>query len=103
MNGTVELMVIVPAALAAGFAVWGLDRRRSRYGVLFAPGIALAACALAWILLRMAGLGSHPEAYWLVWAVPVAAALAAAAISVVLTAPRRARRDAADLERALRL
>lgn len=94
---------MVPAALAAGFAVWGADRRRSRYGVLLAPGVSLAACCLCWVGLRIAGLGSHPELNWLTWAVSIAVGALAAVAAAAVAGPRRARRDAADLDRALRL
>ncbi|WP_341393496.1 hypothetical protein [Arthrobacter sp. G119Y2] len=98
-----SLIVAVVASMAAGFIVWGADRRRSRYGIFLLPGLALAAGLLLWVVLQLAGAGSDPDLHWLVWALPPAAAAVAAVTGALIIGPAREARDTADLERVLRL
>lgn len=99
----ISLGVAAAAALAAGFIVRSLDRRRSRYGLFLLPGLALAAAMILWAGLQLGGAGSDPDLFWLTWVLPPVAAVAAAVIAAVTTGPRREAEDAAKLERALRL
>ncbi|WAP52689.1 hypothetical protein OL239_05620 [Arthrobacter sp. ATA002] len=98
-----SLLVAAAASAAAGFIVWGADRRRSRYGIFLLPGLALAAGLLLWIALQLAGAGSDPDLHWLVWALPPAAAAVTAVTGALVTGPAREARDTAELERLLRL
>ena len=97
-----SLMVAALASLAVGFIVWGADRRRARYGIFLLPGLALAAGLLTWLVLQLAGAGSNPDAYWLVWALPPAVGAIGAVAAALILGPAREARDTAELERVLR-
>ena len=99
----ISLSVAALAALAAGFLVRSLDRRRHRYGVFLLPGVSMAVALVLWVCLQLAGIGSDPDLHWLAWALPPVAGAAAAVAAVLTLAPRREARDNADLNRVLRL
>ncbi|WP_312181607.1 hypothetical protein [Arthrobacter sp.] len=98
-----ELMIAAAATTAAGFIIWGADRRRKRYGILLLPGISLAAGLLAWIILQFSGAGASIDYSWLTWSVPVIAGPAAAVAAALILVPRRTARDNAELDRILKL
>jgi peptidoglycan/LPS O-acetylase OafA/YrhL len=98
-----SLIVAVAASLAAGFIVWGADRRRSRYGIFLLPGLGLVAGLLLWVILQLAGAGSDPDLHWLVWALPPVGAAVTAVTTALVLGPARESRDTAELERVLRL
>ena len=99
----ISLSVTALASLAAGFIIWGADRRRHRYGVFLLPGLSLAVAMVLWVFLGLAGTGSDPALYRLPWILPPLAGTAGAGITALVLGPRREARDTADLERALRL
>ncbi|MET4061472.1 lipopolysaccharide export LptBFGC system permease protein LptF [Arthrobacter sp. UYP6] len=99
----ISLIVTALAALAAGFILRGADQRRSRYGVLLLPGLSLAVAMVLWVALQLAGIGSDPDLYWLIWVLPPVAGGVSALITALALAPRREAKDTAALERALRL
>ncbi|MBD7995316.1 hypothetical protein H9639_08415 [Arthrobacter sp. Sa2CUA1] len=98
-----ELLLAAAGTAAAGFIVWGADRRRRRYGILLLPGISLAAGLLAWIILQFSGVSTSLEYAWLTWALPVILGPAAAVAAALLIVPPRSARDNAELERILKL
>lgn len=67
----VSLIVVAGVAISIGSLVWVADRRHHRYGILLLPGIGLGSALLLWIVLQFAGLGFHPELFWLVWLLPL--------------------------------
>lgn len=93
-----SLIVAALATVAAGFIVWGADRRRSRYGIFLLPGMALVAGLLPWILLQLAGAGSDPDLYWLVFVLPPAAGAVGAVVTALVLGPAREARNLAELK-----
>jgi hypothetical protein len=71
----VPLVLLVLVAAAVGLIVWGVDSRRSAYGVLLPSGIAVAAAVLLWFILTAAGLASEPGVHYLSWLLPMAVAV----------------------------
>lgn len=67
----VSLIVVTGVALSVGFFVWFADRQHHRYGVLLLPGICLTSALILWIILQFAGLGYHPDLFWLAWLLPI--------------------------------
>lgn len=98
-----ELMLTAAGTAAAGFIVWGADRRRQRYGVLLLPGVSLAAGLLAWMILQFSGASASQDYAWLTWAIPVAMGPAAAVAAALMVVPPRSARDNAELDRILKL
>ena len=98
-----ELMIAAAATAAAGFIIWGADRRRQRYGILLLPGISLAAGLAVWILLQFSGVEASAGYSWLTWFVPLLAGPAASLAAALIVVPRRTARDNAELERILKL
>ncbi|MBP3034880.1 hypothetical protein J2M53_01245 [Arthrobacter sp. zg-ZUI100] len=99
----ITLVVSALASLAAGFIVWGIDKRRSRYGIFLLPGLAMAAGLLLWLVLQLIGTGSDPDLFWLTWAAPPLAGAVAAVAAALIVGPRRRDEDDAALEAILRL
>ena len=98
-----SLIVAVAASLAAGFIVWGADRRRSSYGIFLLSGVGAVTGLLLWVVLQLAGAGSDPDLHWLVWALPPVAAAVGTVTTALVLGPARQARDTAELERVLRL
>lgn len=96
------LILVALTAVAAGFAVWAVDRQRARYGALLLPGISVCAALLTWVGLQAAGAASF-EAAWIGWAVPAAVAVLAPIVAAVPIGRSRAASDALETERILRL
>lgn len=91
----VALSAIVIINAAIGFAVWGIDRERHKYGLLLPAGIAVATGLLLWIILVAFGVSYTPGISWMTWLLPMAAGTLAAIGTVVLLARRRAASDGA--------
>lgn len=72
----VSLIVVTGVAICIGFFVWFADRRHHRYGTLLLPGICLCSALVLWIILQFAGLGYHPDVFWLAWLLPLIVATA---------------------------
>ncbi|TJY71322.1 hypothetical protein E4J89_03415 [Arthrobacter sp. CAU 1506] len=89
----VPLVLLVLVAAAVGFTVWAVDSRRSAYGVLLPPGIAVASAVLLWFILTAAGLASEPGVHYLSWLLPMAVAVPAAWTGAWLIGRRRVQRD----------
>ncbi|MFT4468293.1 hypothetical protein ACMX2H_00140 [Arthrobacter sulfonylureivorans] len=89
----VPLVLLVLVAAAVGFTVWAVDSRRSAYGVLLLPGIAVASAVLLWFILTAAGLSSEPGVHYLSWLLPMAVAVPAASAGAWLIGRRRVQRD----------
>ncbi|MDF9277025.1 hypothetical protein P4U43_04375 [Arthrobacter sp. EH-1B-1] len=70
----VSLIVVTGVAISIGFFAWFADRRHHRYGMLLLPGISLSSALILWIILQFAGLGYHPDLFWMVWLLPLVAA-----------------------------
>lgn len=67
----VSLLVVTGVSILIGFLVRLADRRHQRYGLLLLPGIGLCSAVLLWIILQFAGLGYHPDLFWLAWVAPL--------------------------------
>ncbi|HET7415341.1 MAG TPA: hypothetical protein VFI97_06550 [Arthrobacter sp.] len=89
----VALIAILIINASVGFAVWGIDRRRQKYGLLLPPGIAVAAGLLLWIILVAFGVSYMPDIFWLAWLLPMAAGTAAAVVTVLALARSRTASD----------
>lgn len=89
----VPLVLLVLVAAAVGFTVWAVDSRRSAYGVLLPPGIAVGSAVLLWFILTAAGLASEPGVHYLSWLLPMAVAVPAAWAGAWLIGRRRVQRD----------
>lgn len=89
----VPLVLLVLVAAAVGLTVWAVDSRRSAYGVLLPPGIAVASAVLLWFILTAAGLASEPGVHYLSWLLPMVVAVPAAWVGAWLIGRRRVQRD----------
>ncbi|WP_299166086.1 hypothetical protein [uncultured Arthrobacter sp.] len=67
----VSLIVVSGVAISIGFLVWFADRRHHRYGMLLLPATCLCAALILWVILQFAGLGYHPDLFWLAWLLPL--------------------------------
>ncbi|GAB3530127.1 hypothetical protein [Arthrobacter monumenti] len=92
----VALLAILLVNACVGFAIRGVDKRRSRYGLLLPSGIAVATGLLLWIILVAFGLSYTPGIYWLSWLLPMVIGTAVTITAVIVLGHRRA---AADTER----
>ncbi|NJC22997.1 quaternary ammonium compound-resistance protein SugE [Arthrobacter pigmenti] len=90
----VSLIVVTGVAITLGFGVWFADRRHHRYGLFLLPGVCLGSALLMWIILQFAGLGYHPELFWLAWLLPLVAALALTVVAAWWFGRHREKADA---------
>lgn len=77
----VSLIVVSGVAICIGFLVWFADRGHHRYGLLLLPGVCLGSALLLWIILQFAGLGYHPDLFWLAWLLPIVGSAAITAVT----------------------
>lgn len=91
----VSLIVVAGVAISIGFLVWFADRGHHRYGMLLLPGICLCSALILWIILQFAGLGYHPDLFWLAWLLPL---VVSAAITVATAWWFGRHREQADAE-----
>ncbi|WP_284975985.1 hypothetical protein [Arthrobacter sp. efr-133-TYG-104] len=98
-----SLVIVVLATIAAGFIVWGADKRHSRYGTVLPAGIATTVGALAWIIFISVGWGYQPGLTWIPWVGPIVLGTIAAVAVAIFLGRTRTKLDTAALTRALRL
>jgi hypothetical protein len=89
----VALIAILIINTSVGFAVWGMDRRRRKYGMLLPPGVAVATGLLLWIILVAFGVSYMPSIFWLAWLLPMAAGTVAAVVTALALARSRTASD----------
>lgn len=89
----VALLSILLVNACVGFAIRGVDKRRSRYGILLPSGVAVATGLLLWIVLVAFGLSYTPGIYWLSWVLPMVTGTATAIAAVIVLGRRRAAAD----------
>lgn len=75
----VSLIVVAGVSVFIGFLASLIDPRHHRYGLLLLPAAALVSALLTWIILQFAGLGYHPDLFWLAWLLPLIVAAGATA------------------------
>lgn len=97
-----QLAVIAILSAATGLTVWGVDRRRSAYGILVLPAVAVTGALLTWIALVLAAVSYTPGIDWLAWAAPIGAGAVAGVVTALLLGPRRSGADLERLNAALR-
>lgn len=97
----VALLSILLVNACVGFAIRGVDKRRSHYGILLPSGIAVATGLLLWVVLVAFGLSYTPGIYWLSWVLPMVAGAAVAIGSVIVLGRRRAAADTARFTKTL--
>ena len=97
-----SLIVVALVTVAAGFVVWGNDKRHAKYGIAVPAGVSLAVGMLSWIILVAAGLGYQPGLTWLPWVLPMVLGPAAALAAVLYLGRTRTSRDTARLTAILR-
>jgi 4-amino-4-deoxy-L-arabinose transferase-like glycosyltransferase len=98
----VDLIVIALLAFAIGAVVWAADKRHQHYGALLAPGVAVAAALVTWMVTVAAGLSYQPGWTWVPWIAALIAAAVSAAVICPLLGRRRAAQEIAELTRILR-
>lgn len=96
----VSLMIVAGVAVFIGFFAWFADRRHHRYGMLLLPGICLCSALILWIILQFAGLGYHPDLFWLAWLLPL---VVSAVITVAAAWWSGRHREQADAEAMTRI
>jgi hypothetical protein len=99
----VVLVLLILAAAAAGAVIWGIDRNRHAYGVLFPAAVAIVTVVLLWLVLMAFGLGSEPGIHFLSWLLPLVLCVPAAALAARIAGLRRMEADRHRLEESLRL
>ena len=97
-----SLIVVALVTVAAGFVVWGNDKRHAKYGIAVPAGVSLTVGMLSWIILIAAGLGYRPGLTWIPWVLPMALGAAAAYAAVLYLGRTRTSRDTARLTAILR-
>lgn len=98
----VSLIIVTGVAITVGFAVWFADRRHAAYGILLLPSLSLGSALLAWIVLQLAGLGYHPDLFWLAWLLPLVVSSALTVAAAWWMGPHRERADAEAMTAILR-
>ncbi len=98
-----SLIVVAMVAVAAGFVVWGTDKRHAKYGIAVPAGIALGVAMLSWIIFMAAGFGYQPGLTWMPWILPMLLGAAAATGAVLYLGRSRTRQDTARMTAILRL
>ena len=97
-----SLIVVAVVTVAAGFVVWGNDKRHAKYGIAVPAGVSLTVGMLSWIILIAAGLGYRPGLTWIPWVLPMVLGAAAALAAVLYLGRTRTSRDTARLTAILR-
>lgn len=90
----VSLILVTGVAISVGFFAWFADKRHHRYGMLLLPGVSLCSALILWIILQFAGLGYHPDLFWLAWLLPLVAATIVTAASALCFGRHREQADA---------
>lgn len=91
----VALTAIIIVNASVGFAVWAIDRRRQKYGLLLPAGVAVVTGLLLWIILVAFGVSYMPDFFWLAWLLPMTAGTLAATGTVLALARSRNASDKA--------